>query len=276
MAGSVARVSGPVVIAEGLVDAKMYDVVRVGSLGLVGEIIRLVGGTATVQVYEDTTGIRPGGPGRDHRTGAQRGAWTGAPQVDLRRRSASTRRHSEERGGLRHPRNLRSCSRRKSRLGVHRHREGRRRGNARNDLRHGARDPAHLAQDPRSAWGQRDPHRPQERKIYDPRPHRFAQDQRGHGSAHPHAQVGRSGFRARSPRNSPPTSRSSPASASSIRSTRSRKAEPRASRDPSGVESASGETPRSFWGQARSSVSRILCRSHDAPAKSQSMASKSG
>jgi len=62
MAGSVGRVSGPVVIAEGLTDAKMYDVVRVGTLGLVGEIIRLVGGTATVQVYEDTTGIRPGDP----------------------------------------------------------------------------------------------------------------------------------------------------------------------------------------------------------------------
>jgi len=62
MAGSVSRVSGPVVIAEGLEDAKMYDVVHVGSLGLVGEIIRLVGGTATVQVYEDTTGIRPGDP----------------------------------------------------------------------------------------------------------------------------------------------------------------------------------------------------------------------
>ncbi|MGI0151832.1 MAG: V-type ATP synthase subunit A, partial [Thermoplasmata archaeon] len=58
--GSVARVSGPVVVAEGLEDAKMYDVVRVGELGLVGEIIRLVGDTATVQVYEDTTGIRPG------------------------------------------------------------------------------------------------------------------------------------------------------------------------------------------------------------------------
>ncbi|HTT14547.1 MAG TPA: V-type ATP synthase subunit A [Thermoplasmata archaeon] len=62
MAGIVGRVSGPVVIAEGLVDAKMYDVVRVGSLGLVGEIIRLVGGSATVQVYEDTTGLRPGDP----------------------------------------------------------------------------------------------------------------------------------------------------------------------------------------------------------------------
>ena len=62
MAGFVARVTGPVVIAEGLVDAKMYDVCRVGTLGLVGEIIRLVEGTATVQVYEDTTGIRPGDP----------------------------------------------------------------------------------------------------------------------------------------------------------------------------------------------------------------------
>ena len=42
MTGSVGRVSGPVVIADGLDDAKMYDVVRVGNLGLVGEIIRLV------------------------------------------------------------------------------------------------------------------------------------------------------------------------------------------------------------------------------------------
>jgi V/A-type H+-transporting ATPase subunit A len=58
--GVVARVSGPVVIAEGLTGAKMFDVVRVGDLGLVGEIIRLVGETATVQVYEDTTGLRPG------------------------------------------------------------------------------------------------------------------------------------------------------------------------------------------------------------------------
>ena len=60
--GVVARVSGPVVIAEGLEGAKMFDVVRVGELGLVGEIIRLVGHTATVQVYEDTTGVRPGDP----------------------------------------------------------------------------------------------------------------------------------------------------------------------------------------------------------------------
>lgn len=60
--GVVSRVSGPVVIAEGLEGAKMFDVVRVGQLGLVGEIIRLVEKTATVQVYEDTTGVRPGDP----------------------------------------------------------------------------------------------------------------------------------------------------------------------------------------------------------------------
>lgn len=60
--GTVARVSGPVVIAEGLPGAKMFDVVRVGDLGLVGEIIKLVGESATVQVYEDTTGVRPGDP----------------------------------------------------------------------------------------------------------------------------------------------------------------------------------------------------------------------
>ncbi len=58
--GVVARVSGPVVTAEGLEGAKMYDVVRVGELGLVGEVIRLEGTRATIQVYEDTTGLRPG------------------------------------------------------------------------------------------------------------------------------------------------------------------------------------------------------------------------
>ncbi len=56
----VTRVSGPVVSAEGLAGAKMFDIVRVGDLGLIGEIIRLVGDTASIQVYEDTTGVRPG------------------------------------------------------------------------------------------------------------------------------------------------------------------------------------------------------------------------
>ncbi|MDE1829659.1 MAG: V-type ATP synthase subunit A, partial [Thaumarchaeota archaeon] len=50
----------PVVIASGLEGAQMFDVVRIGDMGLVGEIIRLEGNKATVQVYEDTTGLRPG------------------------------------------------------------------------------------------------------------------------------------------------------------------------------------------------------------------------
>ena len=61
MANSVvSRISGSVVIATDVEDAEMYHVVRIGDLGLLGEIIRLEGNKATIQVYEDTTGLRPG------------------------------------------------------------------------------------------------------------------------------------------------------------------------------------------------------------------------
>ena len=60
--GKIVRVSGPVVIAEGIEGQKMFDVVRVGELNLVGEIIRINGNRATIQVYEDTSGIKPGEP----------------------------------------------------------------------------------------------------------------------------------------------------------------------------------------------------------------------
>ncbi|NOJ30508.1 MAG: V-type ATP synthase subunit A, partial [Nitrososphaeraceae archaeon] len=56
----VSRISGSVVVATDVEEAQMYDVVRIGELGLLGEIIRLEGNKATIQVYEDTTGIRPG------------------------------------------------------------------------------------------------------------------------------------------------------------------------------------------------------------------------
>ena len=56
----VSRISGPVVVAKGIGGAQMFDVVRIGEMGLVGEIIRLEGNTAQIQVYEDTTGLRPG------------------------------------------------------------------------------------------------------------------------------------------------------------------------------------------------------------------------
>ncbi len=57
--GKIYRVSGPVVIAEGL-DANMYDVVYVGEEELIGEVIQINGDKATIQVYEDTSGLKPG------------------------------------------------------------------------------------------------------------------------------------------------------------------------------------------------------------------------
>jgi len=58
--GRIVRVSGPVIEADGMRGAKMYDVVRVGEENLIGEIIRLNGDNAIIQVYEDTNGLKPG------------------------------------------------------------------------------------------------------------------------------------------------------------------------------------------------------------------------
>ncbi|MCS6843092.1 MAG: V-type ATP synthase subunit A [Caldilineales bacterium] len=60
--GSVVRVAGPVVVAEGLPRARLYDVVYVGPLQLIGEVIRLQGDLVTVQVYENTSGLQVGDP----------------------------------------------------------------------------------------------------------------------------------------------------------------------------------------------------------------------
>lgn len=58
--GKVVKVSGPLVIAEGMQDADMFDVVRVGEQGLIGEIIEMRGDSASIQVYEETAGLGPG------------------------------------------------------------------------------------------------------------------------------------------------------------------------------------------------------------------------
>jgi V/A-type H+-transporting ATPase subunit A len=58
----IIRVAGPLVVASGCLGAKMYDMVKIGTLGLIGEIIELREDKAFVQVYEDTTGIGPGEP----------------------------------------------------------------------------------------------------------------------------------------------------------------------------------------------------------------------
>ncbi len=59
--GEIYRISGPVVIITGL-STKMYDVVKVGKEGLMGEVIGIEGEKSTVQVYEETSGLRPGEP----------------------------------------------------------------------------------------------------------------------------------------------------------------------------------------------------------------------
>ena len=58
--GKIIKVAGPVVVAEGMIGARMYDVVRVGKENLIGEIVELHGDRASIQVYEDTVGIGPG------------------------------------------------------------------------------------------------------------------------------------------------------------------------------------------------------------------------
>ena len=59
--GQIYRISGPVVTAIGI-KAAMFDVVRVGDEGLMGEVIELHGDKCVIQVYEETSGIRPGEP----------------------------------------------------------------------------------------------------------------------------------------------------------------------------------------------------------------------
>ena len=60
MSGKIVKVSGPLVVAEGLADANMSDVVRVGPQRLIGEILTMKGDTASIQVYEETSGLGPG------------------------------------------------------------------------------------------------------------------------------------------------------------------------------------------------------------------------
>ncbi|HBA62477.1 MAG TPA: V-type ATP synthase subunit A [Lachnospiraceae bacterium] len=60
--GMIKKVAGPLVIAEGMRDANMFDVVRVSNQRLIGEIIEMHGDEASVQVYEETSGLGPGEP----------------------------------------------------------------------------------------------------------------------------------------------------------------------------------------------------------------------
>lgn len=60
--GKIVKVSGPLVIAEGMRDVNMYDVVRVSNMNLIGEVLEVHGDRASIQVYEETSGLGPGEP----------------------------------------------------------------------------------------------------------------------------------------------------------------------------------------------------------------------
>ncbi|MDR2202525.1 MAG: V-type ATP synthase subunit A [Clostridiales bacterium] len=60
MKGKIIKVSGPLIVAEGMADVKMYDVVRVSQMRLIGEVIELRGDRASIQVYEETSMLGPG------------------------------------------------------------------------------------------------------------------------------------------------------------------------------------------------------------------------
>jgi len=60
--GRIVKVSGPLVVASGMAGCRMFDVVRVGEKKVIGEIIELRGDTASIQVYEETSGVGPGEP----------------------------------------------------------------------------------------------------------------------------------------------------------------------------------------------------------------------
>ena len=62
MQGRIIKVSGPLIVAGGMADVQMYDVVRVSEKHLIGEVIELRGDQASIQVYEETGGIGPGEP----------------------------------------------------------------------------------------------------------------------------------------------------------------------------------------------------------------------
>ena len=61
--GKIVKVSGPLVVADGMREANMFDVVRVGKDKLIGEIIEMHGSRASIQVYEETAGIGYGDEG---------------------------------------------------------------------------------------------------------------------------------------------------------------------------------------------------------------------
>ena len=60
--GRIVKVAGPLVVAEGMQDVSMFDVVRVSDRRLIGEVLEMRDDRASIQVYEETAGLGPGEP----------------------------------------------------------------------------------------------------------------------------------------------------------------------------------------------------------------------
>ena len=87
--GTIKKVAGPLVIAQGMRDANMFDVCRVSDQRLIGEIIEIHGDQASVQVYEETSGLGPGEPVES--TGAPLSVELGPHRQHFRRHPAPAR-----------------------------------------------------------------------------------------------------------------------------------------------------------------------------------------
>ena len=86
--GTIVKVSGPLIVASGMADVQMFDVVRVSEKQLIGEVIELRGDRASIQVYEETGGIGPGEPVESTARPCP-WSWPRADRIHIRRHPAA-------------------------------------------------------------------------------------------------------------------------------------------------------------------------------------------
>ena len=172
--GKVIRINGPIVRAAGLGGSGLYDVVEIGEKRLIGEIIRLEGDTATIQVYEDNTGMRIGERAVSLERPLSVHLGPGTARPDLRRHPAAAARDQEVRGRLHRAGHQDPPAGHGPEMAVHAVREGRRRRRPRDGPRHGAGDADRAPQGARA---------PRHRSFDD-------RVDRGRGGLRPHAARG--------------------------------------------------------------------------------------
>lgn len=107
MAGRIVKVSGPLIVAENMADVKVYDVVKVGKDELIGEVIELRRDRASIQVYEETSGLGVGDEVVSTATAVRR--------ARARYRGRNLRRHTAPLGSNRRKLRRQNNARRKSR-----------------------------------------------------------------------------------------------------------------------------------------------------------------